>query len=143
MDLPETIRDLCELLEASAESIEIPCYFCKKPLDPQDKHRFSVRDLRLTYKDGKPYGSCSRCTRQAARHERETALHTVPVTLHEIELLEGVGIDRIVLRCTNCLKPLAFTEKLAYAQGGFYAIALGNQKYRAVCRYCMRPDGQA
>uniref|UniRef100_A0AAU7E3Q4 Protein E6 n=1 Tax=Rousettus bat papillomavirus TaxID=3141903 RepID=A0AAU7E3Q4_9PAPI len=143
MDLPGTVRELCELLETPASSIDIPCYFCKRSLDDQDKHNFEIRDLRLTYKEGKPYASCGRCTRAAARHERESARHCVPVTLREIELLEGTEIEHISVRCTKCLKPLGLAEKVAYASGGFYAIALGRQTYRAVCRFCMQPDGQA
>uniref|UniRef100_A0AAU7E3L0 Protein E6 n=1 Tax=Rousettus bat papillomavirus TaxID=3141903 RepID=A0AAU7E3L0_9PAPI len=141
MELPKTIKELCELLETPAGSIEICCHWCRKPLDNQDKYKFCIRDFRLVYEDGKPFASCSRCTRAAARHERENAQIQVPLLLEDIVLLEGVGLDRICIRCTICLKPLGEAEKDAFQAGGFYALAIGKHTYRAVCRMCMVPDG--
>uniref|UniRef100_A0AAU7E2G4 Protein E6 n=1 Tax=Eidolon bat papillomavirus TaxID=3141875 RepID=A0AAU7E2G4_9PAPI len=140
---PETINALCALYRVTPDSIELTCISCDRHLDVQEKYRFAVRDIKLVYKEGIPYARCSCCTRAAARLERDNAPSLVPLSLDEIELLEGRSIAQVSLRCTLCLKTLGATEKEAYRRGHFFAIALGPKTYRAVCRLCMVPEGQA
>ncbi|AQA28209.1 E6 [Eidolon helvum papillomavirus 3] len=138
---PQSISGLVKALGIKVEDLDIKCHFCNKSLSLQDRYSFDVRDHRLIYRGGEPRACCSPCIRAAARHDRDTG-NLVPVTIPEIEALEGKNIADIVVLCTLCLKNLDTVEKLVYLRAGFWACWVRDRQYRAVCRMCMVPDGK-
>lgn len=104
-----SIEELCSRLNIPACDLLLPCFLCKKFLDPADRQNFSAGGFSLVWKDTGVYGLCARCAVASAALER--TLHCKGnITADDYRDTYGEAVFCVRVRCLLCLHLLTVQE---------------------------------
>lgn len=134
MEKPQSIADLCQLLEAPLHLVSIPCLCCLQNLSNEDKILFDWKQFQLIWKGVNVYGACSGCVEEICfidyllNYETSVDAFLVAVNL-------GDFYFNLPLRCVRCAKWLTDEEKNDVLVRGdnIYSI---KGRWKAFCIVC-------
>lgn len=137
---PKTLVSLCAALEITLDELNLSCIFCKGDLTLDELESFTKRHFRVIWRSGFPYGVCWACTFTKAR-EQGWRHHTFSAGATTVELDTGIPLGDLHIRCTVCLKPTTYLEKLAVVSRGGRFHKIGHH-WRGFCTACidLRPE---
>lgn len=133
---PTRLDLFCEYFHIPFFDLHLYCVFCHCVCSVEDLAGFYARQLALVWKGVHCFATCKRCVRKAAKIELQTFCR---VTIHatDIEAVTGVPLSCILFRCTECLKVLSDSEKIACVGRGS-TVHLVNNTWRGPCAECSR-----
>ncbi|AUT11911.1 E6 [Leptonychotes weddellii papillomavirus 3] len=134
MARPTTIAELADSCGIPLVDVVLPCVFCKKYLNFQERCSFDEKNLQLSWKDSRAYGCCSHCARVTAWYEWST-FYQGSLTARELLTVYGRNALTLVIRCFKCLRKLSCTEVCAALGGGQY-FDLVRGRWKAQCKFC-------
>ncbi|AAF67121.1 oncoprotein E6 [Oryctolagus cuniculus papillomavirus 1] len=144
MEEPRTLVELCDRLNCTFESLNIPCIFCSAPLSLGDKALFDFSQLKLVWRDGWPHGSCRVCCRYFCYMDLVFNLDYIN-SWSQIEALFNQDIAEWFMRCTCCARVLTTSDKIDLKSENrdlFRIVSYsGTVQWRALCGPCRRGVG--
>lgn len=132
---PKSLESLCSAFEVTVEELQLPCVFCKRHLAPEELRTFCERQFRVVWRSGFPFGACWACTFTRGR-EQSWRHHHFSAFAPTVEVDTGVPLGDLLIRCTVCLRPTTYLEKLAVVSRGgrFHKIS---EQWRGYCYNCI------
>ncbi|CRH63692.1 Early Protein (E6) [Chlamydia trachomatis] len=137
---PRTLHELCEAFNTSMHTIQVYCVYCKKELSRADVYNVAFTELKIVYRDNKPYVVCKKCLLFYSRI-REYRKYTRSVYGSTVETLTKKSLYDLSIRCYRCQRPLGPEEKqkLVEEKKRFHEIA---GHWTGQCANCWRPRRQ-